>query len=147
MKFSLPNLNKTSIIKLHLIFIFFSLLLQSCSKYDNNGNLYFEHLEEKEETYYDVVSSSLWFPVKKTRGPYMYLDEEKYTGSVIKYNKTILEFEGYYREGIKNGIWKYYYNNGNIKKIITFKYGEERSRKEYNKNGSIKAIGRYEKGK
>ena len=82
----------------HISIIF--LLLTACEdKRDTNGTLLFENLESESK------NSPVFF-----KG-------EKYTGSIVKYNEDgTLVFQGSYKEGLKDGVWKYYHPNGKLKR-------------------------------
>ena len=50
----------------------------------------------------------------------MLFNGEKYTGPIVKYyDDGILEFSGNYKEGIKDGAWKYYHPDGKLKREET----------------------------
>ncbi len=129
------------------------LFVVSCKEkftYDENGTLLFENLTPKTEEYWGAAHSSLWIPVKKTKGPYMYLGEERYSGKIIKYFQNgNIKFEGSYDFGTENGEWKYYFENGVVKSILTRDsiYGKLYNKKEFFQNGNLKShhIGNNEK--
>ena len=126
--------------------ILFILSMVSCREklsYDKNGILLYENLNPQTEEYWDVLHSSLWIPVKKSRGPYMFLGEEKYSGKIVKYFQNgNLEFEGNYFEGSEKGEWKHYFENGTIKSIHIINaetYNRYYNEKEFYKNGKLKS--------
>lgn len=116
------------------------LLIVSCKDkltYDENGILLYENLTPQTEEYWDAVHPSFWFPVKKAKGPFMFLGENKYSGKIVKYLQNgKLEFEGTYSDGVKTGEWKYYFENGKVKSIHS--EGHNKIKKFY-KNGDIKS--------
>ncbi|AXG71133.1 MORN repeat variant [Kordia sp. SMS9] len=121
------------------------LFVVSCKEkftYDENGILLFENLTPKTEEYWGAAHSSLWIPVKKTKGPYMYLGEKRYSGRIIKYFQNgNVAFEGSYDFGTENGEWKYYFENGVVKSILTRDsiYGKLYNKKEFFQNGNLKS--------
>ena len=46
--------------------------------------------------------------------------QEPFSGGVRDSSGTILKYEGHYDAGLKDGIWKYYHDNGNVKQKGTF---------------------------
>jgi len=46
--------------------------------------------------------------------------EEPFSGDVRDSSGSILKHEGHYRDGLKDGIWIYYYDNGNVKQEGVF---------------------------
>ncbi len=58
-----------------------------------------------------------------------------------------LEEKGSYKEGKKDGVWEYYYKNGQIKEKGSFKEGKEDGVWElYYENGQLEYRGSYKKG-
>jgi antitoxin component YwqK of YwqJK toxin-antitoxin module len=76
--------------------------------------------------------------------------EEAYEKGKLRHRKTFfengkLQSEGQYDAAVAMaGEWKYYYQNGNPKEIVTFKNNiEDGVFKEYYENGKLKAEGSY----
>ncbi|MCB0408702.1 MAG: hypothetical protein KDD29_00685, partial [Flavobacteriales bacterium] len=134
-----------------LFFSFFFGLLFSCDFYyrDDKDILLYENLQEKYEKYWSTTDGSLWIPIIKKHGPYMYLGDERYTGEIIKYYKNgNVEFYGVYEDGRKTGLWKYYFSNNRPKLEIDYSYSEDCSpyRKEFFPSGKIKTLLKRENG-
>jgi antitoxin component YwqK of YwqJK toxin-antitoxin module len=65
------------------------------------------------------------------------------------YNDKTLKVEGQYDEGLKTGIWKNYYENGQLKSIGNYEsFGGEKNGgwKYYYENGQLKSEGRFLSG-
>jgi len=64
------------------------------------------------------------------------IEKNPYTGIFVKKENKYLLYEGYYKNGIKNGIWKYYYPQKNkIYEKITFKNGKPENYEYFFPNG------------
>jgi antitoxin component YwqK of YwqJK toxin-antitoxin module len=70
-----------------------------------------------------------------------------YTGGYLEgpgylwYNNGQVKAQGIYHKGVKDGIWKYYYDNGQKEKTLQFENGESRLIDCYTRNGDTLAIG------
>lgn len=79
-----------------------------------------------------------------------FFSKSKLQGNFIKYfTNGQIEIIGKYEEGIRIGIWKFFYKNGNIKKIIDFNDGKyiptlNEFYKENGKNLIVNGTGKYE---
>lgn len=56
------------------------------------------------------------------------------------YDNGKKKITGNYKNGIKDGIWKYYYENGQLKKVISITEGYAKLLEFYEKNGKEKII-------
>lgn len=61
--------------------------LFSCKRERRDASrvLLYENLESRYVKKREMLHSSIWIPVTRKVGPYMYLGDETYTGSIIKY--------------------------------------------------------------
>ncbi len=97
---------KNYLLNTFLLFCFILQFLISCAEpeptKDKNGILLFENLKTE------------------SKKPPMFFKGEKYTGAIVKYyGDGTLEFEGSYEEGVKIGPWKYYHEDGKLKREET----------------------------
>ncbi|MFY0631688.1 MAG: toxin-antitoxin system YwqK family antitoxin [Flavobacteriaceae bacterium] len=132
--------SKTLTIVVISIVACFSMISCDYSTKDKNGVLLFENLIPTTEEKWEVVHSSLWIPIPKKVGPFMYYGNYRYSGPIAKYfENDTLEFKGYYSFGEKSGQWKYYYQDGRLKKEEAYLDSIFRGyqKKEYAKNGTL----------
>ena len=115
------------------------LLLLSCSpSRDENGILLYDNLKEKEITRNDVIHPSLWIPVTRTIGVKMQYRGQDYNGPIAKYyDNGNLEFTGYYEGGFRDGIWKYYSEQGYLEYEVREGRCSDDDRTDYFPNGSV----------
>ncbi len=58
-----------------------------------------------------------------------------------------LLIEGYYSKGLKNGLWKSWYPNGQLKTLQSYKMGLANGEFiDYNFNGQVQKMSRYKNG-
>ena len=57
---------------------------------------------------------------------YILNNEKYYTGKIeIRFNNSDkVKVTGQIEKGLKSGEWRYFYENGNVEKIETYKFGE-----------------------
>jgi len=99
-----------------LIAIIILVFISACTREtrNENGVLLYENLREK---YVKGTETVYLFKFSKKMGPYMFLGDEIYTGSIVKYyDNGQVEFEGYYDHGSRAENWKFYYPDGKIQK-------------------------------
>ncbi len=68
-------------------------------------------------------------------------------GFIVNYhpNSTIKESEGNYTNGVQVGFWKFYYQNGNLLKEVSFENGKvDGFAKKYYENGNLASEGNFE---
>ncbi|SEM25988.1 MORN repeat variant [Aquimarina amphilecti] len=75
-------------------------------------------------------------------------DKEAISSSKNGYNKNYyansinLKSIGHYKNGIRQGFWKYFYRNGNVKAEGHYQNGKKQGYwKEYHTNGNVKSEG------
>ena len=81
-----------------------------------------EHLEKIKRIKYNQKIEEI-FDIKKMHGQMILIDKEGeiYNGKLIlEYEDGKIHSEGNISFGMKTGIWKTYYNNGNLKCIENF---------------------------
>ena len=95
-------------------------------------NIPHEGLEEKEGLMYEIDSQVPY------SGPY-----EFYSGR----NGQLLESIGSYKEGLKDELWKFYHDNGQLKELGNYKKGNRNGPFEfYHDNGQLDTSGNFKDG-
>ena len=81
---------------------------------------------------------------------YILNNEKYYTGKIeIRFNNSDkVKVTGQIEKGLKSGEWRYFYENGNVEKIETYKFGELTGNyKGFYESGELMEVGemRYDK--
>ena len=67
---------------------------------------------------------------------------------IVYHNNGNVALIGNYKNGKKEGEWKYYRENGKLEGIVNFKNGKQEGEwKWYHENGELKEIGNFKNGK
>ena len=114
------------------LYIYLSLFIfVACS----TSNIPHEGLEEKEGLMYEIDSQVPY------SGPY-----EFYSGRSGR-NGQSLESIGSYKEGLKDELWKFYYDKGQLKELGNYKNGNRNGPFEfYHDNGQLDTSGNFKDG-
>ena len=102
-----------------------------------------EVLESPEKT---IKMSQLNSSIKKGKVRKMFKGEP-YTGPVIDYDENrVKSMTGYYKDGLRDGKWTYFYQNGQLEQ--KGKYSNDGLKKgkwkAYHSNGNLKEIGLFD---
>ncbi len=146
------NLNKKTLLIITAIVLSFSF------KFNNLNKRSFSDENYTYEFYIDLSNKNI--RVKSKRVYYWYKSDKIYKntfgiggkvlhGEYIKRNltdKTLLE-KGNFKYGLKNGVWKEWFQNGNLAKIVFWKKGVLNGiYKEFDTIGAISLKGHYKNG-
>ncbi len=113
-----------------IIVLSLTIVISSCSQnskaFDKNGSLLVENLTSMEGGFNFVPMSASDSADVLNYTPVVYkFEDEPYTGKIASYNKEKLMLEGYLKNGILSGEWKFYYPSGVIQIEGTYTNGHE----------------------
>jgi antitoxin component YwqK of YwqJK toxin-antitoxin module len=88
----------------------------------------------------------------KKNGTSLEYDTNQKVITILNYDKGVLaskeEINRYDMEGEKQGVWKDFYKNGNVKKENIFFHGKKNGyERKYNEKGKVEELQNYNKGK
>lgn len=112
-------------------------MLSCKSDFTKDGELYADKIKSESESHW-----AGWPPWEFKHTYYDTYHGKPYTGKVIKfYPDGKIEFTGSYVDGVKSYFWKYYFSNGQLRKVIWLGSPYEMKNGEYNKtyteNGTL----------
>ena len=88
----------------------------------------------------------------KKNGTSLEYDTNQKVITIFNYDKGVLsskeEINRYDKEGEKQGVWKDFYKNGNVKKENIFFHGKKNGyERKFNEKGQVEELQNYNKGK
>lgn len=99
------------------------------------------------DEYNNLISGKVKFDSSLIRGEYNVINGLE-NGPFVNYRGNTVEIEGTYKDGKLDGLYKSYYENGNLKREENYKDGElDGIAKWYHENGNIGEEKNYKNGK